>query len=313
MIADSRSDARALVLSGGGVRGAYQVGVLRYWLGEERTRYGLLAGTSVGALNAAFLAQYPLGEETRAIADLEALWRSLRPNMIARRWFPFGRLHGFWRPAIFDSRPLQRLIGRTIDAERIRRSGRRLVVGAVSLESGLYRTFDESDPNIVAAVAASSAFPGYFLPIEIDGERYTDGGVREETPVAAVIQAGAPIVDVVMTAPGGVSAPLERRPNAIAVARQAIDAMLEEVIDTDIAVAELFERLRGLEDPTHPPAELRLVRPKSPVRDDVLTFEPATVDRLIRVGYLDVCRVCRAFDSPESERSLQNPADDGSI
>ena len=49
---------RGLVLSGGGANGAYEVGVLKYLIGEKNQEFDLFAGTSVGALNAGFLAQY---------------------------------------------------------------------------------------------------------------------------------------------------------------------------------------------------------------------------------------------------------------
>src|ERR1700693_308620 len=53
---------RALVLSGGGSKGAFEVGVLQRLMGDEQLDYDLLCGTSVGAINAAYLAQTPLGQ-----------------------------------------------------------------------------------------------------------------------------------------------------------------------------------------------------------------------------------------------------------
>ena len=54
---------RALVLSGGGSKGAFEVGVLQRLMGDERADYDLLCGTSVGAINAAYIAQTPLGRQ----------------------------------------------------------------------------------------------------------------------------------------------------------------------------------------------------------------------------------------------------------
>ena len=85
------------------------------------------------------------------------------------------------------------------------------------------------------------------------------------------------------------------------------------MIDTDIAVAELYGKLRAASGDPSPGVELRLIRPKSPIGDDVLTFDPATIERLIRIGYLDVCRVCNALDGDARDAALQPEPESGSI
>ncbi len=63
---------RALVLSGGGAKGAYEVGALKYLLLDKETQYDIICGVSVGALNASFLSMYPLGQEKVAYQNLGA-------------------------------------------------------------------------------------------------------------------------------------------------------------------------------------------------------------------------------------------------
>src|SRR5215218_10087791 len=74
----------ALVLSGGGARGAYQAGVLR---GLARRipdlRFSIITGVSAGAINATFIAAHP-GSLAEAAADLSDLWASLRVEDIFR-------------------------------------------------------------------------------------------------------------------------------------------------------------------------------------------------------------------------------------
>src|SRR5207245_6901878 len=86
---------RALVLSGGGSKGAFEVGVLQRLMGDERADYDLLCGTSVGAINAAYIAQTPLGQPREAIGKLRAQWDAVTTDKVRRRGCPFGRLEAF--------------------------------------------------------------------------------------------------------------------------------------------------------------------------------------------------------------------------
>jgi len=97
---------RALVLSGGGSKGAFEAGVLQRLMGEEQRDYDLLCGTSVGAINAAYLAQTPLGQPREAAAKLRALWDTVTTEKIHRRWFPFGNVAALWKTSVYDSEPL---------------------------------------------------------------------------------------------------------------------------------------------------------------------------------------------------------------
>src|SRR5437868_11989774 len=75
---------RALVLSGGGSKGAFEVGVLQRLMGDERTDYDLLCGTSVGAISGAERAQTPLGQPREAAAKVRRL----------RETVTMGQVHG---------------------------------------------------------------------------------------------------------------------------------------------------------------------------------------------------------------------------
>src|SRR5271170_486424 len=111
---------RSLVLSGGGVKGAHSVGMLRHILGELKIKYDIYCGVSVGAINCAFLAQYPTGAEEEASAKLTELWNNLSTKDVYKRWFPFGRFHGIWNSSIYDSSPLSDLVRKHIDLSKIR-------------------------------------------------------------------------------------------------------------------------------------------------------------------------------------------------
>ena len=101
---------RALVLSGGGSKGAYQVGALKYILGECNIKYDAFCGVSVGALNCAFLSMFKFNEEKESINLLLDIWNNLDSSKIYKRWYPFGRWHALWKKSFFDSSPLYKLV-----------------------------------------------------------------------------------------------------------------------------------------------------------------------------------------------------------
>ena len=121
---------RALVLSGGGAKGAFQIGVLKKWIQEEGREYDILCGVSVGALNAAFLAQAPMGQLAAAYGKLAETWLQVNSTNVRKSWF-FGRLSALWKSSVYDSAPLAQWVARDLDPRAVRASGRKLrVVGS---------------------------------------------------------------------------------------------------------------------------------------------------------------------------------------
>lgn len=270
-----------LVLSGGGAKGAFEVGVLKRLVEEDRLYDpAIIAGTSVGALNAAFLAQYPMGLFAGAVRDLEQLWLGIagsrdiyrkRTGAYLRAAVDEDSPFGLPGAGLYDVKPLRKLVEAQLDPHRIVRSGRRLVVAACSMKTGRVKTWRESATSVLRdAVMASAAFPGYFLLVTVDGERYTDGGVREIAPVRAALDVGATELDVVLASPRE-SWRTERSWSVLEVAWAVIDAMSNEIKAGDL------ERLAEVPH--------RLFEPKEEVLEDSLDFDPAKIRRSIQLGY----------------------------
>jgi len=139
---------RALVLSGGGSKGAFEVGVLQRLMGDEQLDYDLLCGTSVGAINAAYLAQTPLGQPREAAVKLRALWDTVSTEKVHRGWFPFGRVEAFFKTSVYDSGPLQKWIRAGLNVGAVRASGRRLRIVSVSLGTGESFVANEQTPDL---------------------------------------------------------------------------------------------------------------------------------------------------------------------
>ncbi len=230
----------ALVLSGGGARGAYEAGVIRYLRGELAETLGfqprtdILCGTSIGAVNACFLAS--TAEDPAAQGEtLVDVWRSLRleevfhwsalslaalPVYILRQLRATRLRQASWRLSDFTYPvALARVVEQRIDWGKLHRNVREGVLGALTvtatdLGTGRAVVFVETrgplprwsrDPLVEARAEeigprhalASGAIPLLFRPVLIDGSWFIDGGVRLNTPLAPAIRLGAERVLVV--------------------------------------------------------------------------------------------------------------------
>ncbi len=283
---------KVLVLSGGGAKGAYEAGVLKRLVLEMGIRYDAFCGVSVGALNASFLSQYGAGEEQNGVQDLLKFWTSVTTPQVYKSWFLFGRLAAAWKPSVYNSAPLHSWVRGALSNDRLRKSGKQLVVGATSLKTGEYKTWDQTSPYIVDAVLASSAFLAMLLPVTVDGELYTDGGVRDVTPVKAAIDLGATSIDVVMCSPGRSSPGFTSKPTALSVAQRSIDIMSDEVIANDMEIARLINETVALGGaPGKKIIDLRTFRPNSVLTEDSLSFDRSLLDVMLDRGYRDACQV----------------------
>lgn len=202
----------AVVLGGGGMLGAVQVGMLRA-LVEAGVRPDVVLGTSVGALNGAVLAAVPPAE----VADrLDELWRS--PD--ARALFAAGtvqRLRELARSGVaaHPSGPLRRAVTAVLGERRIEDLPVRFQCCAASIEDAAEHWFDRGPA--VDAVLASAAVPGLLPPAVVDGRHYLDGGLVNSIPLGRAVELGADRVFVLHV--GRIDQPLRppRRPWEVAM------------------------------------------------------------------------------------------------
>lgn len=280
---------RALVLSGGGSRGAYQVGVLRKWMLEEGREYDILVGTSVGAINVAGLSQVKLGDPEEAYRRLAGIWDRVNNSKI-RKWWWFWYLASIWRPSLYNSEPLRKWIQEELDQPAIAASGRQVRVGAVSETTGEQFIADQDNVDLAEWVYSSAAFPLAFGPGKIDGEEWVDWGIRTVTPIGEAIKAGATTVDVITTF--NVDKPLERwKPRYRAVAARGLrdlDIMMDEITKGDFrAVGDRNEiaRLGG----KYRQVDLNIQMPSKPLGYDSLDFSAENAASGRAQGYADAC------------------------
>lgn len=194
-ITGASSPCTAFVLSGGASLGALQVGMLEA-LYERGIAPDFLVGTSVGALNAAFVASRPQSPQTAR--ELGRVWDNLQREDV----FPVsltalvGGVCGR-RDHLVPDRGLYRLVTRYVPFEDLADAAVPLHLVAFDLVEG--RELLLSDGPAAETIAASASIPGIFPPVAIGERRLIDGGVVNNTPISHAVELGAERIFVLPT------------------------------------------------------------------------------------------------------------------
>lgn len=279
----------ALVMSGGGVKGAFQVGVLSE-LTCKRKDWGYISGVSVGALNAAMLGQAAPNGMFMQYTALQSFWFDLITGnrSVWKHWFPFRRLSGLWKSSFYNSAPLQKLIDRYVFPDELRNGGREIRFGAVAYGSGEYREATQDTPNIAKWIAASAAFPPMLVPPEIEGDVWMDGGVRCITPLQGAIEWGADEIDVILASPRKTQPAATKKLSAIDVALRAIELQGDELFVRDIKACSQYNALvEAGAAPGRRVVKLNVYEPPVPLLSgefSSLEFDPAKIREMYDVG-----------------------------
>ena len=272
----------ALVLSGGGARAAYQVGVLQA-ISEKRPdlRVQILTGVSAGAINAAHLAteECTFGE---AVTHLRKKWAYLNSEQVyglkgsltrsAARWLV--QIASGWKSdssatrGLFNSSPLRESLSKVIDWGELERnisSGklRAVALSATSYATGWSTTFVQGQPDIptwkrslrisvrcrltLDHVMASCAIPFLFPAVKIGNKYFGDGSVRKTAPLAPAIHLGGRRVLAIASAPyphSPVALPSSMTyPTGAETVGLLLDSVFLDALDVD---AERIERINKL-------------------------------------------------------------------
>ena len=229
-------------------------------LAHHGVRPDLIVGTSVGAINGAWLAGHP----DAPISGLEEVWAGIRRSTV----FPADPLRGLLGFAgrsngLVSTAPLRRLIATHVTFDRLEDAPIPFHAVAVDVLTGQDRRL--SSGPAVDAVLASAAIPAVFSPVEIDGVPYMDGGVVANTPISHAVELGA---DVVWVLCAGYACDVKVPPRgALAMGLHALSLVLHQQLVADV---ERFE----------PQVELHVLPPLCPL--DVLPTDFSRSDELIR-------------------------------
>lgn len=271
---------KALVLSGGGIHGAYQAGVIKHLMKDLGKTYDLYAGVSVGAINALGLAQFKTGQEKDAATYLEEMWLSIDNSSVWKHRFP-PYLAGLWKSSFYSTKPLYKLLKHSLDNDKIKASNKMLRVAGVSLNTGEWRVWNEKSPDILDGVMASAAFPGFFETPKIDGNYWVDGGVRTVTPLKDAIDAGATDVDVILTVYPKIPQ-VNGKLKSYEVLLRSLSIMMDEIVENDLKVCMLKNNVDGYRK-----INLKIYRPSMQLEGSSLNFDPKLIKKEISLGYAD--------------------------
>lgn len=222
----SGSTQPALVLSGGALLGAVQVGVLKV-LFEAGFRPSVVVGTSVGALNGAFVAFHP---DSAGIAKLEAIWRRLRASRVFDgNVFRMALTLLNRGPCIFSNDTLKELVCESLPADDFAAAQIPLYITATNLTKGEKVVI--RDGPVSDAVLASAAIPGLFCPIASDDGLLVDGALTADLDLETAVNRGArEILAIDLTQP-----PLSFRSSSILeVLNRSLELLLRQQVLRDI-------------------------------------------------------------------------------
>ena len=201
----------ALVLSGGGAKGAYQIGAWKA-LDNAGFKFSAVSGASVGSLNAALVAQGDIERadhlwekiEIKNVVDVPS--ELISNGKISLTTKSLSSLTGKWQKGLLlDSSPLKKLIEKEIDEKFIRKRGADL--GVVTINRSSFKIveifLDQIEDGFLADYLYASASYPAFKNAEIKGEKYIDGGLHDNIPFSMLKNRGyRKIVIIDISGPG---------------------------------------------------------------------------------------------------------------
>lgn len=246
----------ALVLSGGGSRGAYEIGVWKA-LKELDIKIDMVFGTSVGSINGALIAQGDLDSAEKLWHELETTMVFDLPDDDALSYAKEMVLHGG-----AGTSGLETLMDRYFDEEKVRSSGMDygLVTTKFPSMNGTFLYADDIPEGHLGnyIMASSSCFP-FVRKCVIDDISYIDGGYSDNLPVEMAMDRGATTI--------------------IAVDLQAMGTVRKSTIDKACEICDEFHMIKS-------PVDL----------GNFLVFDTENSKRIMTLGYLDAMRHFSKYD-----------------
>lgn len=248
--------SKALVISGGGSKGAFAVGALSY-MTQLNMSFDVFCGTSTGSLIAPFAA---LGD----VATLETIYKTSTTDDILLKGSVANRV--LRHSSLFDTSPLKNLIKKHITQsafDQIKSGPKRVILSTVCLQTGKIVYFSThgalpiSDPreydsqeiktrdDLRDAMLASANQPAVMPPVTIktasgQDHQYVDGGVREYLPLRAAVEAGATRIVAIALSSDVPSLKAGKFKNVVPILERTIDLFCEDVSLNDVKLMELL-------------------------------------------------------------------------
>jgi len=267
---------KALVLGGGGAKGAFQAGVI-YNL-SKKTSWNSIFGVSAGAINGAALAMYNQDNVGFAANKLLNHWKEdIRDNKVYKKWVFINSLNyiiAFWKNGLYNTKPLKVFLEKNLSAESIKGSDVDYFLGVTSFTKGSYKLVDKHTENLIEWILASASFPMAFPPIKIQDEYFVDGAVRNCVPIKDALSTGAKHIDIIINDPFGGHVKTNKRPdNVLDMFVRTAEILSDEVFIADLrACCEQFD------------ATIAIYSPEQYLTDNPLDFSSDAINKMINKG-----------------------------
>lgn len=300
----------ALVLSGGSIKGAFQVGAINAII-EKGIKPEIIYGISVGSLNGSFIA-HEAGKQNKPVeqldwasisAELERFWidKITEPKDVTKKRSLlslggaalFGRFKG-----LVDTTPLHDLVRHTINRDTLLKSAVKLTVGAVNILEGTIVYANPSFTNFLDYVLASTSIPIMMPGVNITGTgkgHYLDGGMRDVAPMKIAIKQGATKIICVTCQSEKISPMTFNYGNLKHLSERIMDIIVNETTNNDIEWATSVNPFLPPDGSPMPDGPLKgyrklditLIRPPKQLELDLQDFDTDDIKRLINMGYTE--------------------------
>jgi len=302
----------ALVISGGGSKGAFAVGAVDYLMHVKKIKFDILCGTSTGALISGLIA-------SNKSEMLRSLYTSVyTKDIITKRFLPAALL---FFDSLYSTKPLEALIKKNItgqDGPTIFNSEIQMFLTTMSLQSGktvYFQTGPESKKSskygvyhlndykkLLDALLASSSQPVLMSPVSIDTgvytDQYVDGGVKDVAPLRVAIDNGATEIYTILLNPADFPREEKKFDHIMPIAGRTLFAMCQEIMENDINICQETNdkidkySILGSNILDNPYAvkkkiNLHIIRPAKPIDggDHGLRFDPKEMKVMVESGY----------------------------
>ncbi len=257
--------------SGGGNRGVVHIGVLRAFL-EKKIVPTHVAGVSAGAFVAAFHAWDP--RTFNSFTDLKILFSYLTKAFIGLSALQLIRkfaARGLNVESLGDSSNIKEFLEKRLPFKTFEELTASLSLGTTNFETGQDAWFKKGP--IIPALMASSATPGIFPPVNIDGSIYTDGGVTDNLPLFELVKEGCGLVYAVNA---GYAGEIKRAP------KNFIEAILDA---RDIAQYQTTRYEIKLIKCLYPNVKIVPIEPRAGLKLAPYDFTPEKIEQVIQESY----------------------------
>jgi predicted acylesterase/phospholipase RssA len=193
--------------------------------------------------------------------------------IIALFYFPYRLLNN--TISIYKTGPLRDLITKNLDIEKLKNSGKKLIIGTTCYDTGEYKSIQEIDENIIDWIMASSAYPIFFPMMCIDNNHYVDGGITSLAPLSDVLHINeVDQIDIIITSPFEVEKTNGKSAGIIKQLIRTLDIISSQTMQTDFLVRSSI----------YPGLKIRYFIPEKQLASNPLDFSPDKLRKIFDEG-----------------------------